>query len=204
MFTDLAELNRAWTRRSFFTRTSASLGSTALASLLSPALFADPGAAGGPPHFAPKAKRVIYLFMSGGPSHIDLYDPKPKLAELHGQEMPASVRGMQRVTLMTRNQGQFLVAASQFKFVKHGKSGQELSELLPNIGKIADEIAIIRSMHTEPINHDPAVNFIQTGSGVVGRPTLGSWLSYGLGSENKNLPDFIVLLSGGGGQPVVS
>jgi len=198
------EMNRALTRRSFFTRTSASLGSAALASILNPSLFASPDAGGPIPHFAPKAKRVIYLFMSGGPSHIDLYDPKPKLAELHGQEMPGSVRGMQRVTLMTRNQGQFLVAASQFKFLKHGKSGQELSELLPHIGKIADEIAVIRSMHTEPINHDPAVNFIQTGSGVVGRPTLGSWLSYGLGSENKNLPDFIVLLSGSGGQPVVS
>lgn len=197
------------TRRSFLTRTSAGLGSAAVASLLSPALFADPAslasASGvGLPHFAPKAKRVIYLFMSGGPSHIDLFDPKPKLMEMHGQELPSSVRGQQRVTLMTRNQGQFLVAASKFKFVKHGQSGQELTELLPYIGKIADDIAIIRSMHTDPINHDPAVNFIQTGSGVVGRPTLGSWLSYGLGSENKNLPDFIVLLSGAGGQPVVS
>jgi hypothetical protein len=110
---------------------------------------------------------------------------------------------MQRVTLMTRNQGQFLVAASQFKFARHGQSGQELCELLPNIGRIADRITIIRSMHTEPINHDPAVNFMQTGSGVAGRPTIGSWISYGLGSENKNLPEFIVLLSGGGGQPVV-
>jgi hypothetical protein len=209
-----AELNRTLTRRSFFTRTSAGLGSTALASLLCPALL-SPANAGestslargnGPalPHFAPKAKRVIYLFMSGGPSHIDLFDPKPKLGELHGQEMPASVRGAQRVTLMTRNQGQFLVAAPQFKFVKYGQSGQEMTELFPHIGKIADDIAIIRSMHTEPINHDPAVNFIQTGSGVVGRPTLGSWLSYGLGSENTNLPEFIVLLSGTGGQPVVS
>jgi len=209
MLDQLADLNRTLTRRSFFTRTSAGLGSTALASLLSPALLGAPsavsGADGAPlPHFAPKAKRVIYLFMSGGPSHIDLFDPKPKLAEMHGQELPASVRGQQRVTLMTRNQGQFLVAASKFKFVKHGQSGQELTEMLPHIGKIADDIAIIRSMHTEPINHDPAVNFIQTGSGVVGRPTIGSWMSYGLGSENRNLPDFIVLLSGAGGQPVVS
>lgn len=207
MIEQLAQWQQGETRRSFFRRTSAGLGSAALASLLSPALFAAPsGAPSGPavlPHFAPKAKRVIYLFMSGGPSHIDLFDPKPKLAELHGQEMPASVRGMQRVTLMTRNQGQFLVAASQFKFHKHGQSGQELAELLPNIGKIADDIAIIRSMHTEPINHDPAVNFIQTGSGVAGRPTIGSWVSYGLGSENRNLPEFIVLLSGSNGQPVV-
>ena len=203
MFNDFADLNQALTRRSFFTRTSAGLGSAALTSLLSPSLLSAADSANGLPHFAAKAKRVIYLFMSGGPSHIDLYDPKPKLAELHGQEMPASVRGQQRVTLMTRNQGQFLVAASQFKFVKHGQSGQELTEMLPNIGKIADDIAIIRSMHTEPINHDPAVNFIQTGSGVAGRPTIGSWISYGLGSENKNLPEFIVLLSGAGGQPVV-
>ncbi|MDB5392456.1 MAG: Sulfatase [Planctomycetaceae bacterium] len=197
------ELNDAQTRRSFLTRTSAGLGSAALASLLQPGAFAAPGDAS-IPHFAPKAKRVIYLFMSGGPSHLDLYDPKPNLAEMHGKDLPPTVRGMQRVTLMTRNQGQFLVAASQFKFIKHGQSGQELSEVLPHIGKIADDIAIVRSMHTEPINHDPAVNFIQTGSGVVGRPTIGSWLSYGLGSENKNLPEFIVLLSGGGGQPVVS
>lgn len=210
MFENLADLQMALTRRSFFKRTSAGLGSAALTSLLNPSLFAAPASAApgsdaaGLPHFAPKAKRVIYLFMSGGPSHIDLYDPKPKLAEMHGQEMPASVRGMQRVTLMTRNQGQFPIVASQFKFVKHGQSGQELNELMPNIGKIADDIAIIRSMHTEPINHDPAVNFIQTGSGIAGRPTIGSWMSYGLGSENKNLPDFIVLLSGSGGQPVVS
>lgn len=196
--------HQALTRRCFFTRTSAGLGSAALASLLNPSLFAQEAVPAIVPHIAPKAKRVIYLFMSGGPSHIDLYDPKPKLAELHGQEMPASVRGAQRVTLMTRNQGQFLVAASQFKFAKHGASGQELSELLPHIGSIADDIAVVRSMHTDPINHDPAVNFIQTGAGVVGRPTIGSWVSYGLGSENRNLPDFVVLLSGSGGQPVVS
>jgi hypothetical protein len=206
---DASELQRTLTRRSFFTRTSAGLGSAALASLLNPALFATPPAAaageGVPlPHFAPKARRVIYLFMSGGPSHIDLFDPKPKLAEMHGQELPASVRGHQRVTLMTRNQGQFLMAGSKFKFAKYGQSGLEMTELFPHIGKIADDIALIRSMHTEPINHDPAVNFIQTGSGVVGRPTIGSWLSYGLGSANRNLPDFIVLLSGSGGQPVVS
>ena len=209
MYDDPLQLQRTLTRRSFFTRTSAGLGSAALASLLSPALFATP-ASGAPeagaalPHFAPKAKRVIYLFMSGGPSHIDLFDHKPKLGEMHGQELPSSVRGQQRVTLMTRNQGQFLVAGSKFKFVKYGQSGLEMTELFPRIGKIADDIALIRSMHTEPINHDPAVNFIQTGSGVVGRPTIGSWLSYGLGSENRNLPDFIVLLSGSGGQPVVS
>jgi hypothetical protein len=147
---------------------------------------------------------VIYLFMSGGPSHIDLFDHKPKLRAQHGKELPASVRGQQRVTLMTRNQSQFPIAASAFNFVKHGQSGQELCELLPHIGTIAADIAIIRAMHTEPINHDPAVNFIQTGSAVAGRPTIGSWLSYGLGSENRNLPAFVVLLSGVLGQPVIS
>jgi hypothetical protein len=197
------------TRRRFLTRTSAGLGSVALASLLDPKLFAAPQAGAPaaegvkPPHFAPKAKRVIYLFMSGGPSHIDLFDNKPLLLAQQGKELPASVRGAQRVTLMTRNQSGFPVAGSAFKFVRHGRSGQEMNELLPHIGKIADDIAIIRSMHTEPINHDPAVNFLLTGSGLAGRPTIGSWLSYGLGSANRNLPAFIVLLSGGGGQPVI-
>jgi hypothetical protein len=123
-FNNFAEWNQARTRRSFLTRTSAGLGSAALASLLNPGLLAAAGESATLPHFAAKAKRVIYLFMSGGPSHIDLYDPKPKLVEMHGQELPASVRGMQRVTLMTRNQGQFPIAASQFKFIKHGQSGR--------------------------------------------------------------------------------
>ncbi len=190
-------------RRRFLRQMSGGLGSAALASLLNPALFADPSGATGIPHFAPKAKRVISLFMSGGASQIDLYDPKLELAALHGQELPESVRGAQRVTLMTREQGQFLVAASPFKFSRHGESGLELSELLPHMGKIADDVAVVRALHTEPINHDPAMNFIHTGNGVTGRPALGSWLSYGLGSENKDLPEFIVLLSNGGGQPVV-
>ena len=191
------------TRRRFLTRTSAGLGSMALASLLNPKLLSSPAEGVKPPHFAPKAKRVIYLFMSGGPSHIDLFDNKPLLREQQGKELPASVRGAQRVTLMTRNQSGFPVAGSVFKFTRHGRSGQEMNELLPHIGKIADDIAIIRSMHTEPINHDPAVNFLLTGSGLAGRPTIGSWLSYGLGNENRNLPAFIVLLSGAGGQPVI-
>ncbi|HEY7425089.1 MAG TPA: DUF1501 domain-containing protein [Gemmataceae bacterium] len=194
---------RRITRRRFLTRTSAGLGSVALASLLNPKLFAAPAKGVKPPHFAPKAKRVIYLFMSGGPSHIDLFDNKPLLRAQQGKELPASVRGAQRVTLMTRNQSGFPVAGSVFQFVRHGRSGQEMNELLPHLGTIADDIAIIRSMHTEPINHDPAVNFLLTGSGLAGRPTIGSWLSYGLGSENANLPAFIVLLSGAGGQPVI-
>jgi hypothetical protein len=170
MYDMIAAQRHLLARRSFLTRTSSGLGAAALASLMQPATAS--ASSRSVPHFAPKAKRVIYLFMSGGPSHIDLFDPKPKLAEMQGQELPTSVRGMQRVTLMTRNQGKFPIAASQFTFVKHGESGQELMELLPNIGKIADDIAIIRSMHTEPINHDPAVNFILTGSGVVGRPSI--------------------------------
>src|SRR5262249_1544634 len=151
-------------------------------------LFAAPVEGTPLPHFAPKAKRVIYLFMSGGPSHLDLFDHKPRLREQHGKDLPASVRGGQRVTLMTRNPTQFPIPGSAFQFVRHGRSGQELSELLPHLGKIADDIAIIRAMHTEPINHDPAVNFLLTGGAVAGRPTIGSWLSYGLGSDNQNLP----------------
>lgn len=195
----------AQTRRSFLIRTSAGLGSAALASLLNPQLFAAQSGALDNPHFAAKAKRVIYLFMSGGPSHIDLLDYKPIVNELSGQELPASVRGSQRVTTMTRGQKSFPVAGSAFRFSQHGSSGTWFSELLPHTATIADDIAIVRSMVTEPINHDPAVTFIQTGSGIAGRPTLGSWLSYGLGSENKNLPDFIVLLSGSTfGQPLLS
>ena len=190
------------TRRTFLTRTSAGLGSAALANLLLPTSWATQaqarvGGLGTIPHFTPKAKRVIYLFMSGGPSHLDLYDYKPKLNEMHGQELPASVRGNERLTLMTRNQSHHLIAGSRYKFAKHGESGQEFSELLPNIAKIADDIAIIRSMHTEPINHDPAVTFVQTGGQLAGRPCMGSWLSYGLGNENENLPAFVVLLSVG-------
>ncbi len=193
-------------RRSFLTRASAGLGAAALGSLLGPQWLsaAVTGGLPGLPHFTPKAKRVIYLFMSGGPSHIDLFDDKPKLRELNGQDMPESVRGTQRVTLMTRNQAKFLVAGSPFKFARHGQSGQEISELLPSIAGVADDIAIIRSLHTEPINHDPAVTFLLTGGQLAGRPSMGSWLSYGLGSENADLPAFIVLLSGTPTQPALS
>src|SRR5687768_9641716 len=189
------------TRRNFLTRTSAGLGAAALGSLLNPRLFgATPGILSAT-HFPAKAKRIIYLFMSGGPSHLDLFDYKPKLTELNGQEIPASVKGTQRVTLMTRNQAKFLVAGSPFKFAKHGQSGQEMSELLPHTAKIADDIAIIRSMHTEPINHDPAVTFLLTGGQLAGRPSMGSWFSYGLGTDNSDLPAFVVMLSGTPSQP---
>ncbi len=204
-------ISRLMTRRALLGRTGAALGSVALAALLDESLLGGASdllqSHGALPrlHFAPRAKRVIYLFMSGGPSHLDLLDYKPKTVAMHGQELPASVKGTQRVTLMTRDQKEFPVAGTPFRFARHGQSGQELSELLPHTAQVADELAIIRTLHSEPINHDPAVTFIQTGSAQSGRPTIGAWLSYGLGSEKKNLPDFIVLLSGPTiGQPLLS
>ena len=140
--------------------------------------------------------------MSGAPSHIDLFDPKPKLTELTGQELPSSVRGNQRITGMTSGQAQLLMVGPAYKFVRCGQSGVEITEMLPHTARIVDDIAIIRSMYTEPINHDPAVTFLLTGNQQPGRPTLGAWASYGLGSVNKNLPEYVVLLSGGGGQPL--
>ena len=157
------------------------------------------------PHHNPKVKRVIYLFQSGAPSQLELFDHKPKLKEMFGQELPPSVRGNQRVTGMTSNQRTFPIAMGDFEFAQYGKSGSWLSEFLPHHQKIIDDICIIKTMHTEAINHDPAVTFVQTGSQQAGRPSMGSWLSYGLGSENDNLPSFVVLLSRGrnqGGQPL--
>src|SRR5215471_9271720 len=203
------------TRRQFFGKTSLGIGTAALASLLNPELFAEPGAkpARVPGvltdlHFAPKAKRVIYLFMSGGPSHIDLFDYKAKLKELHGTELPAEVRMGQRVTGMTAGQKSFPCASSLFKFAQHGQCGAWVSELLPQTATIVDKIAVVKSLNTEAINHDPATTYIQTGSQQPGRPSFGAWLSYGLGSENANLPAFIVMISQGSGnktdQPIFS
>src|SRR5205085_2625433 len=159
-------------------------------------------------HFAPKAKRVIYLHQSGAPSHVDLFDYKPEMQKHHGQELPDSIRQGQRITGMTSGQKAFPVAATKYKFSQHGKSGLWLSELLPHHGKIADDICLVRSMHTEAINHDPAITFIQTGSEQPGRPCLGSWLSYGIGNLTENLPAFVVLISQGSGnksdQPLFS
>jgi Protein of unknown function (DUF1501) len=194
------------TRRQLFGRAAAGIGTVALASLLNDRLFA----AGSLPavHFAPKAKRIIYLFMSGGPSHIDLFDYKPKLRDYHGSELPGSVRMGQRITGMTSGQKSFPCVAPMFSFSQHGKCGAWVSELLPHIGSIADEIAIVKSMHTEAINHDPAITYIQTGHQQPGRPSLGAWLSYGIGSDNQNLPAFIVMISQGSGnktdQPLFS
>jgi hypothetical protein len=185
----------AMTRRHFFSRTSTGIGIAALASLMEPRL----SAAGLPglPHFAPKAKRVIYLHQSGAPSQMDLFDHKPHLRDKKGIELPASVRMGQRITTMTSGQKSFPVAPSIFKFAQHGQSGAWLSELLPHTATIADDICLLRSMQTEAINHDPAITFVQTGSQLAGRPSMGSWVAYGLGSENTDLPAFVVLLSRG-------
>lgn len=186
-------------------------GALGLASLLTPtgllASPASPSPNGLPnlPHFAAKAKRVIYLFQSGAPSQMDLFDPKPLLNEMYGEELPDSIRLGQRLTGMTAGQTSFPLAGSLFEFKQHGQSGAWMSELLPYQSKIVDELCFIHSMHTEAINHDPAATFIQTGSQFPGRPAIGSWVNYGLGSENENLPGFIVLITkNGGGQPLYS
>ena len=182
------------TRRYFFSRLSTGLGVPALASLL-------PGAEFTAPHFAAKAKRVIYLFQSGGPSQLDLFDHKPGLANLRATELPDSIRRGQRLTGMTATQASFPIAPTMYKFAQHGQSGAWLSELLPNLSKVVDDVAFIKSMHTEAINHDPAVTFFQTGFQIAGRPSIGAWLAYGLGSENKDLPAFVVMVSQGSGSP---
>jgi len=153
------------------------------------------------PHFAPKAKRIIYLFQSGGPSQHDLFDYKPLLEKMNGQELPDSIRQGQRITGMTAGQRSFPLAGAQFNFKQYGESQSWISELMPHTSKIVDDLCIIKSMHTDAINHDPAITFFQTGSQQPGRPCMGSWLSYGLGSSNKNLPEFCVLLSDGSGNP---
>jgi len=187
------------TRRHFFGR--AGLGMTALASLLAREAGAASGGLPGLPHFAPKAKRVIYLFQSGAPSQMDLFDPKPALNDRRGSELPDSVRKGQRLTGMTATQASFPVAPSRFRFARHGQSGAWVSELLPHTARVADDLCFIRSMHTEAINHDPAVTFLQTGAQLAGRPSIGAWLSYGLGSESDDLPAFVAMISQGSGNP---
>ncbi len=151
------------------------------------------------PHFLPRAKRIIYLFQSGAPSQMDLFDYKPKLADLRGTELPDSIRQGQRLTGMTATQASFPTAPSKFRFAQHGKSGAWVSELLPHTAKVVDELCFVKSLHTEAINHDPAITFFQTGAQLAGRPSIGSWLSYGLGSENQDLPAFVVMISQGSG-----
>ena len=184
------------TRRHFFSRTSTGLGIAALANLLQEDLRAE-GGLPGLPHFPPKAKRVIYLFQSGAPSQMELFDHKPKLKDLRSTELPESIRQGQRLTGMTATQTSFPVAPSLFRFAQHGKSGAWVSELMPHTAKIVDELCFIKSMNTDAINHDPAITFFQTGFQLAGRPSIGAWLSYGLGSENKDLPAFVVMVSTG-------
>ncbi|MCB0840238.1 MAG: DUF1501 domain-containing protein [Bacteroidetes bacterium] len=190
------------TRRQFLQQTSYGLGALALSSLTLPNLFASSKTSNGGVlsqfHHLPKAKRVIYLFQSGGPSQMELFDYKPELTKRWGEEIPDSVRGNQRVTGMLAAQSKFPLVGSYFDFKQYGQSGGWFSSLVPHIAEIADDICVVRSMYTEAINHEPAVLFMQTGSTQVGRPAIGSWMSYGLGSPNQNLPSFVVLLSSAG------
>ena len=195
-------------RRHFLSSFGMGLGSIALSSLLKPeALLGATNSRGslGTSHFPPKAKRIIYLFQSGGPSQLDLYDPKPTLIKKHGTELPEEIRQGQRLTAMSGNQASLPLAGSPFKFNPHGQSGIEISDALPHISSIADDICLVRSMHTEAINHGPGVTHMQTGSQFPGRPSIGAWLNYGLGRTNDNLPSFVVMTTKGkGGQPLVS
>ena len=198
----------AETRRHFFRYGGQAVGLAALASLMNESSAAglqdetasvDASVISHPPI---RAKRVIYLFQSGAPSQIDLFDHKPGLANLRGADLPDSVRQGQRLTGMTSSQASFPIAPSKFKFAQHGASGAWISELLPHTSKMADDLCFIKSMHTEAINHDPAITFMQTGAQLAGRPSLGAWLSYGLGSENSDLPAFVAMISGTGDQPL--
>ncbi len=186
------------TRRHFFGKSAYGLGIAALADLLGKEVLS--AGLSGIPHFAPRAKRVVYLFQSGAPSQLDMFDYKPQLEKLRGTDLPDSVRQGQRLTAMTATQTTFPIAPSMFRFQQHGESGTWISELLPYTAKIADRLCILKSMHTEAINHDPAVTFFQTGAQLAGRPSIGAWLSYGLGSMNRDLPGFVVMVSSGSGR----
>ena len=196
------------TRRHFFSKTARGLGTMALAGLLPEILRATPTpkAAGETfPDLVAKAKRVIYLFQSGAPSQMDLFDYKPLLNKLNGEQLPEEVRGGQRLTGMTSQQSSIPLAGSIFSFKQYGKAGTWFSDLLPHTATVADDICVVRSMYTEAINHDPAVTFFQTGSQIAGRPSMGSWVHYGLGAINQNLPTFVVLVTPGkGDQPLYS
>ena len=192
------------TRRHFLGKLSVGLGSAALGTLLTKDLFSpkkslEESIMAGIPHFAPKAKRVIYLFQNGAPSQLESFDYKPLLNKMVGQELPASIRGAQRLTGMTSGQDKFPLVGSKFAFNQYGQNGSWISEIFPNIAKIADDICVVKTLHTEAINHDPALTFFQSGAQQGNRPSMGAWLSYGLGSENSNLPAYSVLLSRGKG-----
>ncbi len=203
-----AERYHLLNRRHFLSRSSLGIGSLALGSLLGCGSRTESSIAAGAPlgildktHLPGKAKRVIYLFQSGGPSQIDLFDYKPLLTKMHGEELPASVRMGQRLTGMTSSQKTKPLTSSIYAFKQHGQSGAWISDLMPHTAKIADDLCFVKTMYTEAINHDPAITFFQTGSQQPGRPSMGSWLSYGLGSSNEDLPGFVVLLSRGAQRP---
>ena len=209
--------NKNYTRRDFLTKTTLGMGALSLGAMIDPtSVFGNApkgiptnfgtGGVLGQPHFAPKAKRIIYLFQSGAPSQLDLFDYKPLLNKMQGQDLPESVHGGQRLTGMTSGQASLPLAGTLSKFNQYGDSGAWMTNLMPHTSKIVDELCFIKSMYTEAINHDPAITFIQTGSQLPGRPSMGSWLSYGLGTDNKNLPEFVVLVTKGktGGQPLYS
>ncbi|MFK7778165.1 MAG: DUF1501 domain-containing protein [Gimesia sp.] len=203
MHNSSSELEMQINRRSFLRQNTAGVGLAALATLMQESASAESRkATSNGIHFPARAKRVIYLSQSGAPSQLDLFDYKPGLKKYHKTELPESIRRSQRLTGMTASQNSFPIAASKFQFAQHGKSGRWISELLPHTAKISDEICVIKSMFTEAINHDPAITFLQTGSIQAGRPSMGAWISYGLGSENKDLPTFVALTSGAGGQPL--
>src|SRR5687768_4426583 len=183
------------TRRQFFSRTARGLGVAALASMFGRETTVSAAGLPNLPHFAPKAKRAVYMHMLGGPPQQDLFDYKPGLKDWYDKDLPDSIRQGQRLTTMTSGQARFPIAPSKFKFAQHGNCGMWMSELLPWKAKMADELCFIRSMHTEAINHEPAITYMQTGNQVTGRPCLGSWVSYGLGAINENLPTFVVLVA---------
>ncbi len=190
----------ALTRRALFGKFSAGVGTAALASLFADAAIASPhppriGGLDALPHHAPKAKRMIYLFQNGAPTHVDLFDWKPTLKELHGQAVPESYIGGRRFSTMTGNASGKLLLAPVEPFAQHGASGAWVSELMPHTAKIADELCFIKSMHTEAVNHAPGISFLLSGAQIPGRPTLGAWLAYGLGNETENLPTFVVMTS---------
>ena len=203
-------VNKDYSRRDFLRRTSLGLGALALGGLIDPLMAQaarNPGGGVlGAPHFRPRAKRVIYLLQSGAPSHLDLFDHKPLLNKRHGQDLPTSVLGNVKATGMSSGQANFPMMGSPFKFAQHGQSGAWFSDRLPYMAGIADELCVVKSLYTEAVNHDPAITFLQTGSQQPGRPAMGAWLSYGLGSLNDNLPGFVVLVTKNkvGGQPLYS
>ena len=195
-----AAARREVSRRTFLRNSGGGIGLAALGGLLGVGARGAATRLPGFPHHPPRAKRIIYLFQSGAPSQMDLFDPKPEMQAQRGKDLPESIRKGQRLTTMTSGQKNFPIAPSLFKFAQHGQSGAWFSEVMPHMAGMADEWCVVRSMHTEAINHDPAITFMQTGSQLAGRPSIGAWMAYGLGSENADLPSYVVLTSFGTGR----